>query len=181
MTHVNQDTGFFQGYDGLLVNKIMGLPHRILQNHEVPGLEQMVLHELSHDNCFGLDKATYLVDNPDFDCIKGVAGFCKQECGMHKQDLWQESHAFNNDMKSAEFHNNMMSFLRHGLKRNEHVHDADDIRELGTKLGLQNPSFLAWPMRHGNHGILIFQADETKLASKKELLANVMALLSLCA
>jgi len=164
-----------------LVRSLVSLPHKIIKNHEVDDLAQIVLHDISHHNHLGLKKATYLIDNPDFDQLLGVAGYSEDECKFHQPDVWHESHNFSHDMRDAEFHNNMRNFLGNGLKRKDvNIHDEDDLNELGTKLGLKNPSYLTWPMRHGNHGILLFEVEQPHAAHHKDILHSAAGFLSMC-
>ncbi len=165
-----------------VVHAILQLPHKILSHHDVDDLAQLVLHELGHDAHFGLTKAAYLVDNPEFDCVKGVAGFCKNECGLHRENLWEAPHAFGLDMKDASFHNTMKNFVQDtSVRRREvDIHNPDDLAALGDRLGLKNPSFVTWNMRHGNHGILLFEEGQVICARRRDLLTHAAALLSLC-
>ena len=71
-----------------LIKNLSKLPHRILQNYHLAALSEIILHELGHKDCFDFKRAVYLVDNPDFDHLVGVAGFCNGECKHHKSDLW---------------------------------------------------------------------------------------------
>ncbi len=177
----NQDALLHED-DLRLANHLSGLLHKVLAYHDVDGLPDMVLHELGHDNCFGLQKATYLVDNPDFDHLLGVAGFCKKECSCHKEDLWENPFIFKADMKEAQYHNDIKKFLRESLRRKDiNLNDSGDVKDLGIHLGINNPAHFGWNMKHGNHGLLIFDKGEKPITSwRKELLANVAALLSFC-
>jgi len=168
--------------DEVGLNNLISLPQKILKNHEVPGLEQILLHELAHDNNFGLKKAGYLIDNPEFDCLKGVAGYCSDECNLHKKDVWEEPNTFMSDMQNAKFHNSMNAFLHNASlgKKDVHIHDENDLHELGVRLGMHNPSFFTWNMKHGNHGILIFEDGEHGKLRRRDWLRNIVALLSLC-
>ena len=164
-----------------IVSKVTNLPHRILNHHEVDSLHQIVLHELGHDNCFGLKRAVYLVDNPDFDHLRGVAGFCKSECHHHKDDLWKDPYAFKNDMKDAHFHKDASSYLKASFKRKDiNLHDSSEVKDLGKQMGLKNPNFVSWNMKHGNHGLLVFDQDKNLCVWRHGLLYNAAALLSLC-
>ena len=166
---------------GSVLEKLTGIPGKILLHHEVQDLPQLVLHDLSHDDVFGFDKAVYLIDNPDFDCLKGVAGYSRHECKFHKHDVWQNPANFHQDMQAADFNSQLKQFLRNGIKRKDvDTHDEDDLTALGQSLGLQNPKFLTWPMRHGNHGILIFETSEQACSKKHNLLPHAGPLLSLC-
>ncbi|KKQ49307.1 MAG: hypothetical protein US69_C0007G0056 [candidate division TM6 bacterium GW2011_GWF2_38_10] len=166
----------------VLLQKILQLPNKILRHHDVEDLSPMVLHDLGHDAHFSLQKAVYLVNNPDFDCLKGVAGFDHHECELHKHDVWDEPHCFCHDMKNADFHNKVKEFSQNKCVGNMCIdtHNPDDLLELAEKLGLKNPSFITWGMRHSNQGILLFEDHQPAVARKKELLVNAAPLLSLC-
>jgi hypothetical protein len=166
---------------GMVLERLTEMPSKILLHHEAQDLPHIILHDLSHDDIFGLDKAVYLIDNPDFDCLKGVAGYSRDECKFHKNDIWQDPYCFHSDMQHADFSSKLKQFLRNGLKRNDiNTHNDSDLVELGESLGLKNPGFLTWQMRHGNHGILIFETNEQFLEKKQNLLKHAAPLLSLC-
>jgi len=164
-----------------LIDHVSQLPHKILEHHHVDSLVEMILHEIGHDKGFGLKRAIYLVDNPDFDHLVGAAGFCKGECKFHKSDIWHAPHTFSHDMKDAEFHNNVKKFFKNSLKRKDvNLEDARDIQELAKVTGVNDPQFFSWNMKHGNHGILIFDQEGELSPKKRNLLNNSVALLSLC-
>lgn len=165
-----------------VAHSILQLPHKILRFHDVDDLPQLILHELGHDAHFGLNKAAYLVDNPEFDCVKGIAGFDRCECSMHRENVWDAPHEFGSDMRSAPFYNSMKQFIQDmSIKRRDlDIHNPDDLAALGERLGLKNPSFFTWNMRHGNNGILLFEEGQAACAHHRDLLNYASALLSLC-
>ena len=166
---------------GGILETLTSIPRKILLYNEVQDLPQIVLHNISHDGVFGFDKAVYLIDNPDFDCLKGVAGFSRDECKFHSEDVWNDPVHFHEHMKCACYNSQMKQFLRNGLKRKDvDTHDENDLIELGNVLGMKNPAFLSWNMRHGNQGILLFQLNEQNFEKKKNLLMQAGPLLSLC-
>jgi hypothetical protein len=167
--------------DKSLVHGITHLPHKILNHHFLSELPQLVLHELGHDNCFGLKRAVYLIDNPDFDHLLGVAGYCCDECKHHSEDMWAKPEGFGEDMGEASFHNDMKKFLRTSFKRRDvDLHKSGDIKELGSLMGIEVPKFFLWNMKHGNHGLLIFDEGKEICPWRKQMLQNASALLSLC-
>lgn len=169
--------------DGLLIlQKILHIPHKILQHHDVEDLSPIVLHDLGHDAHFSLSKAVYLVNNPDFDCLKGVAGFSCEECSMHHEDIWDEPHSFTHDMKHADFHNYTKNFSHNKCLGRCCIdpQNPDDLLELAERMGLKNPSFVSWGMRHNNQGILLFEEHQPGTARKKDLLKTAAPFLSLC-
>ena len=164
-----------------LVDLVTGLPRKILQHHSVDGLSQMVLHELGHEGGFGFTKATYLIDNPDFDHLCGVAGYCKDECKYHQDDMWAHPEAFVSDMEEASFHNQVRALLNNSFKRKDiNLNDADDVRELGRQMGIAEPSFFSWDMKHGNHGLFMYEKDDNICLWRHGLLQNISAMLSMC-
>jgi len=168
--------------DHRLANHLSGLLHKVLNYHEVDGLSDMVLHELGHDNCFGLKKATYLVDNPDFNHLLGVAGYHKEECPCHKEDIWINPYTFKDDMKKAKYHNDVKKILRDSLRRKDvDFNNSNDVEELAKHLEIDDPNYFTWNMKHGNHGLLIFEQGKKTIDEWREgLLSNVAGLLSFC-
>jgi hypothetical protein len=172
MVVTGTDSMTFGDEQYLLVDSLSQVPHKILKNYHLESLSQMVLHELGHQGCFGFNKAVYFIDNPDFDHLIGVAGFCKADCKHHKNDMWSNPDSFSGDMKCANFNNDIRKIA---LKCN-----SFDLRELGKSAGMKNPEFFRWDMKHGNHGILMFEQGKELSSWNKNLLMNAAALLSLC-
>ena len=163
-----------------LVKTLLKLPDKILHHHETDNLPNLILHDLGHDKHLNLNRATFLVDSPDFDCLKGIAGFCKSECCMHHAtDIWENPDKFSTDMQNAEFHQKINHFLHHSMKRR--ASDEQVLSELGRSLGIAKPHVFTWDMRHGNHGILLYDTDNECLCqADNELLHHIAALLGLC-
>jgi hypothetical protein len=170
------------GYDQQTLTRLFSLPHKILRYHEVDGLAQMILHELGHNKAFNLSKAGYFVDNPDFNCLRGVAGFSSDECRRHKDDLWETPVSFLEDMKEAEFHQKLANFYHTSVSHNNKNHEVEEdaVYELGHALGMTNPEFVVWKIKHGNNGLLLFEATEHVAHHHRDLLHNMVPLLSLC-
>jgi len=170
------------GYHQHDLTQFFSLPHKILRYHEVDGLAQMILHELGHNKSFGLNKAGYFVDNPDFNCLRGVAGFSCDECSRHKNDLWETPNSFLDDMKEAEFHQKLANFYHNSVSHKNKNHDVEEdaVYELGKALGMIKPEFVAWKIKHGNNGLLLFEATDQLAHHHRDLLHNVVPLLSLC-
>ena len=94
-----------------MAQRLLYIPQKILCHHEIEALPQIIMHDLGHKEHLDLNRATFLIDNPDFDFLRGVAGFCKDECKFHKSDLWEDPCSFHQDMSEAVFHKNMKCFL----------------------------------------------------------------------
>ncbi len=167
--------------EGLLVAKLLSLPHRILSNHEVHGLEQLVLHDLGHGHNFNLGKAGYFIDNPDFDCFKGVAGYDDGECSLHQQDPWASPQAFVESMSNAPFQKKIAGLAQRSVAgQHKTADDAGIFKTLGATIGMKDPSVITWKMKHGNNGVLLFESSHAGSARKQELLQHFLPLLGLC-
>jgi len=168
-------------HEGQLVSRLIDLPHKILSNDDLEGLPQLVLYELARGDAFGFAKAGYLIDNPEFDCLKGVAGYDVED---HRDDgasdPWNDPRVFLEKIKNAKFNQSISSFMHTSLSRQCDAPNVDAISQLGSKLGMKNSLFVTWHMRHGNHGILLFEDEAPSQERRHELLQHFVALLSLC-
>ncbi len=165
-----------------LLSMLLDLPNKILNHHEVDGLAQLILHDVAHENHFGLKRASYLIDNPEFDCLRGVAGYVDSECKHHQHDMWTTPHSFAHDMREAAFHNRLLQLEQRSIKRNTKASNhLDDVRNIAMDLGMVNPWVYAKDLRHGNHGILIVEEGVKRLdEDDHELLAHISSILGLC-
>jgi hypothetical protein len=163
------------------LDNLLGLPRKILHYHGVDGLAQIVLHELGHHDSFGISKAGYLVDNPDFGCMRGIAGYQSDECAYHKPDVWNDPYSFVSDMQQAKFHGDVVKFSHTSLTRNDHDDiDEQSVHAVGHMLGMKNPLWIAWPMQHGNNGVLLFEQNSQAAAHHRDIFQHFVPLLSLC-
>lgn len=137
------------------------LPRKIvmLHSHEASVLAPFVLHELCDGHCLNFKKAAFFVDNPDFNCFKGVAGFDHDE---HDFEASLDSpHDFTEHLSNCSF-NNYVRSLSHVSYKNSHMHDEDVLKFLARNLDInfKNASCLIWDLKYDNHGVLIYQRDE---------------------
>ncbi len=163
-----------------LLDNLMELPNKIIQNHDLEHLPQIVLHYLGHTSCFGLEKAAFFADNPEFDHLLGAAGFHKNECCFGAiDDLWKDPNAYCEHMQKAAFHIKIREILKSSLKRKDiDLGDSDDLKHLAEILDIKNPRFLSWNLKHGNHGVLIYNGlvDD----SSNRLLKKAVSFLGFC-
>jgi hypothetical protein len=138
------------------------LPRKILQLHGRDNIAEFVLHELSNEDCFNLDRIAYVIDNPDFNCLKGIAGYCRPESYSGKTNIWQEPDTFSEHMKKSAFNNKVRHFCTEShFKRGES--DKQVVSAIAHELDFTAPSFYAWIMKHDNHGILLYEkSDQTE-------------------
>lgn len=170
-----------QKADNFLVQNLLGLPEKILKYYYLDDLSQMVLHHISADSCFNLDKSAYFIDNPDFDHLQGIAGFSKEESSLNPVDLWSDPNKIKNKIRNGSFINKIRKYFDSSFARKKiKFNDSVEITDLGKKIGLNNPEFCGWEMKHGNFGLLIFESGSPLPESRKKILKDVAPLLSFC-
>lgn len=158
----------------LILDRLCQLPQRVLSLHGNDNIAEAVLHELCH-NCLKLNRAAYLVDNPDFDCMKGIAGYACNEPYL-QEVAWETPELFTKHLQQAAFNQRVRSmYYPSMLKAKKNEEETSKI--IATSLGLTNPSFCTWQMKHDNHGILVY---ETKEPIACELVKNGACLLAFC-
>jgi len=160
------------------------LPRKIVQLHNVEEhlehIPEFVLHDFCHDECFNLAKAAYFVDNPDFDCFRGVAGVCKHESeycqGIH--DVWQEPDKYCHYIERSPFHQKVRGIESRSLKKNGGEQEV--LAQIASDLEVVNPYLFSWPMKHGNHGYLVIERNGETDELIEEHLPQGAYLLSFC-
>lgn len=141
-------------------NKILchlaGMPKKILSLYGWNNVPEFVLYDLCQEQCFNLSKAAYFVDNPDFNCLKGLAGFSSQEPFAHAQDIWKKPRDFSTYMQDAPFNRQVKSIAKCSIKKGAQQ-EGDIVQELAHELNISNVGYCSWHMKNDNHGLLLFQ------------------------
>ena len=145
-----------------VVDNLRRLPRKMLNLHGLDNVTEFVLHELCGKNCFNLQKAAYFIDNPDFNCLKGVVGVSSAE--LHDiEDIWTSPDAFTQQMVESPFNKQVRAFLAESHKRNGEPYEKT-AQAIAHELGLNNYGFYSWDMKHNNHGFLV--CEKMKLMQK---------------
>src|SRR5947207_14497437 len=85
-----------------VIDNLRRLPRKMLSLHGLDNVTEFVLHELCDKHCFNLQKAAYFIDNPDFDCLKGVVGVSHAE--LHNiVDIWDNPAIFSEHITKSAF------------------------------------------------------------------------------
>ena len=165
-----------------LLYRLSCLPEKIVSAHEIDNLAEFVLYELCHPECLNLGKAAFFVDNPDFDCLRGIAGISTDDHvhALDNQDVWQIHDTFSKTMRDSQFNRSVRavscpSMAKSGLPIEEEV---ENIVKL---LPLKNHAWRSFKTKHGNRGILIFEQkanEETQMVS--DHIVSGASLLAFC-
>lgn len=130
------------------------LPKKMLGMYGRENVIEFVLHDLAKG--FNLKRAAYVVDNPDFNCIKGVAGFDVSQAYKSDHTIWQDQEMFTLHMQQAPYNQQVRCFVTESLVK-KGKSDQEIVGSISGILGFQNPSYYAWPIKHDNHGLLLYE------------------------
>lgn len=162
---------------GNVLTALSHLPKKIVSIHGQDNVSEFVLHDLCDTNCFGIQKAAYFVDNPDFDCFRGVTGY--NHANRYPGDIyWQQCDDFSCHMQDCAFNKDVRSVTRTSHKRNNIATEAV-VDELAHQLAFTNPQFYTWPMKHANSGLFMYETYEG-MSELDDHMKNGLHLLSFC-
>lgn len=154
------------------------LPRKMLAIHGHDHLPIFVLHELCHEGCFDLVKAAYLVDNPDFDCVQGVAGVAREHA-MNACDIWGNCDQFVERVAQSPFNHSVRNVAMRSARRGS-MTDETLAKKVCAQLGMRCDGYCSWTMKHANHGLLVFEQAQTGHPLEHEHILNGASLLSFC-
>lgn len=161
-----------------LLKIVCDLPRQLVFLHGTENLTEFLLHSLCKEACFNLVKAAYFIDNPDFDHLKGIAGFAFHEA-YPKEEHWSSHKEFSSHMKQAPFNQKVRSVIERSQKRDNKNHDSI-VRLLAEDLEIETPLYKTWPTKYDNHGLLIFEPREDDRAFIDEHLEKTLYLFGFC-
>ncbi len=162
-----------------VVKFLSEMPRKILSLHGRDNVTDFVLHDLASKSCFNLAKASYFVDNPDFDHLKGVSGYSETQSFEHPNRIWEHPDVFTNHMQGSPFNKQVRSFIRTSPKK-ESSNAQDIVTVIAQELSLDNPNYITWDMKHDNHGFFVYENSNGQDEWTKEDLINALYLVSLC-
>lgn len=163
-----------------ILQKLSSMPRKMLLLHGSDNTTEFVLHDLCNEHCFNLHKAAYLVDNPDFDCIQGVAGFSQQEA-YPKEDIWQDPDKFSRHMQEALFNQQVRSFTKSSCHNSTGGISDETIYAIAKELHFDNVHYCCLDMKHNNKGILIYEPHHNAQNNHdRDDMVTALSLLSFC-
>ena len=165
-----------------VMNRLIDLPNKISRNYDLQYLPQLVLHYIGHKDCFDLKKAAYFADNPDFDHFLGAAGYDQNECCYDNLDnLWSEPSKYLTHSEDGNFHNKIQKILRTSFKKQgASLSNSEDLSLLAKELGMESPNIVSWDLKHGNHGVLMYETNKTLDQQNADLLEKALSFLNFC-
>ncbi len=163
-----------------IVDNLRRLPRKMLQLHGRDNITDFVLHELCSKDYFNIPKAAYFIDNPAFNCLKGIVGISGEEL-QGFENIWTNPDQFIEKVAQSSFNQKVRSFNYESRKNRGHSHEemAETIAE---KLGLNDYGFYAWDLKHDNHGFLVCEKNSSpdEEHPHEEIMVDGLCLLSFC-
>lgn len=161
-----------------LLKTISSIPRKIVTLSGADNVSEFVLHELCNKDCFNLKKAAYFIDNPDFNCLKGIAGFCSLELDGNSID-WSSPTQFTQTMQASKFNTSVRSVLKDSYKK-KFGKEKLIVDDLVSDLGFVDHSLCVWPLKHDNSGLLVYEKGDNDDGFVKDHLMDALFLLSFC-
>jgi len=156
-----------------VLSNLSVLPKKILALHGKEHMSEFVLHELCKKQCFDMVKAAYFVDNPDFDCLQGIAGYSQDDHSMNSQE-------FSDHLSGCHFNKKVQSISRPSYQRLKKT-ASDIINEIALDLNIENPQLYIWQLKHENQGVLIYEMSGDQVEELNDCIHNGLYLLGFCA
>ena len=155
------------------------LPKQILKLHEIENVTEYVLHSLCEEGCLNFTKAAYFIDNPDFNFMKGIAGFDKADEIYTCESAIAEDGSIITERSNCDYSQKVREITISSPKRNGESPEKA-IERLVETLEMSNPLCHSWNIKHDNYGILIYEcADETEKKFHEEFLHG-LSILGFC-
>lgn len=150
----------------------------MIMHHQRDNLSEFVLHDICSEQGFKIRKAAYFVNNPDFSCLKGVAGYYQPE--TFEGVSWLNPKDFTSHMQKAAFNQQVRSFMDVSLPHNSsQVFSKDQLRYIVDFLKIEDAAYHSWLSKHNNQGILIFEKSH-EVDILQDHLYNFLHMLSFC-
>lgn len=163
-----------------VLNRLSALPRKMVSLQGRENITEFVLHELCQKDCLNFEKAAYFVDNPDFDCVKGMAGFWRPEAYESQEDIWTNPKSFSAYMQESSFNKKVRNFARASSRKN-HESDEHVVNLIAQGFEFGNPGYFSWDMKHDNHGLLVYEKFcKTGDACEVDYVLNGLSLLAFC-
>lgn len=161
-----------------VIERFAGLPKKILSCYDIDNLTEFVLHALCDEQCLDLPKAAYFIDNPAFDCLKGIAGFDKynkyQKCDL----MWEDPDSFTSYMKTCNFNQKVRTIQRPSAQRKKLSPQAL-MEMLADELAITNPSWHGWDNKHNNYALVIYEQTAEHNLIRQDIF-QLLCLLGFC-
>jgi hypothetical protein len=158
----------------------MQIPQQITSYHHLDGLVDLVLYTIAKADCLSFSRAAYFVDNPDFNHLRGVCGFCVTtnlaNCAQDQKSMIQQ-------IQKSPYNCRVKTINQESLRANNiDPTKPENVAKLCESLEIKNPKICNWDLKHNNYGLLIFETATPRCCNWKDsLVQQVSQFLGMCA
>jgi len=163
-----------------LVSELLQLPKQILKHIHTHNLTDLLLGHLASENYFNLKKAAYLLNNPEFNCVKGLSGIEDHDIKDWKK-LWEDPAESAKRLANSSYNQKIKSFASASPFADLGAHRPEELVEYAKQnFAFNNPVFIGWHGKHGNYGLFFCEPRNPQaLAEQLSLLEHATPLLSI--
>ncbi len=155
------------------------LPKQILTLHEMDNVTEYVLHSLCEEGCLNFSKAAYFIDNPDFNFLKGIAGFDKADEIYTCESVIAEDGSIVPQQNNCTYNEKVREISIYSPKRSGEPLDKV-VQKLVDALDMSNPSCHSWNIKHDNFGVLVYECNEGTDQKLHEEFLHGLSILGFC-
>ncbi len=166
-----------KGNHEALLHHLGAASKNMVLHHHRDNLSEFVLHDLCVPQGFNMRKAAYLVNNPDFTCLKGVAGFFYPE--TFYETMWQSPNDFTSHMQRSPYNQRVRSLMQESLPLGQKGFSKESLRTIVDYLEIQDAAYHTWQSKHNNQGLLIFEKPYEESSATPHL-HDFLHMLSFC-
>lgn len=160
-----------------VINCLIKLPQQILLHGNTDGIQELILKFIAEKNYFNLNKAAYFLDNPSFNCSKGIAGFDALDFKDDNNwlDLWDNNDKKIHCIEYAAYNQKIKKLRCNSLSKLAHNNEKTIFDFAKKNLEFINPSYLFSNGKHGNIGIFFYENKSKGTSYKDQYLFESIA------
>ena len=163
-----------------LLGVLSNLPKKILSVHGLTdNIAELVLCDLCNEESFDIKRAAFFVDNPDFNILKGVAGFFKTEGHKSWSPDWDNHEEITVIMKRSPFNQKVKHFTSNSPKKNNQSLN-EIVSQIAKEFEIPAYSFISLGLKHGNHGLFVYENNRPEADLINHHLADILHVLGYC-
>ena len=160
--------------------KHLGQVQRMMAyNHSLDNLSAFVLHDLCSESCFNINKAAYFVNNPDFNCLRGIAGYSRPESYQADHLTWDHPKGFTSHMNGSSFNQQVRNIEDVNFQLGT-ASENEKIEMIADTLKIQDPMHHVWNAKHDNHGLFVYEKPQGDLSHLDDHLLDYLHSFSFC-
>jgi len=158
---------------------VAALPSKILNLHvdEQGHLAEFVLASLCDSTCCDIAKAALVINNPDFNCCCGAAGYLADEISSASNFATKETfERMCSDFDASLFHAKVRA-----LNHTAYATTNEDYQQLVQELGFSSSAQICtMQLKNGNRGIFVYEPKKKLSDMLAHFIPLIISLFGFC-